>query len=118
MRVARRAIHGALIETVAAVVVVGRARSIGGLVDDGRTAGVIAHVEKDIARAAIVVARQAREINTGDGGGRHGPGRRFEPVAAVDQTGGIAGVDPAGRLCAWSDVGDGGDLACAVTRVP
>ena len=98
-RITGRAGHRALVEAVAAVGVVGLPRGIGGLHDDRRVAGVVAHHERDLAvGAGVVVADQVRDIETGDRVAGHHPGRRYRPVATVDQAGRVCGVGLARRL--------------------
>jgi hypothetical protein len=75
------------VEAGAAVAVVGLPGLVRGLEDDVGVARVVADDEDDVAGAEGVRPHQAGDVDAGDRGRRHLPGRRDGPVAAVDQTG-------------------------------
>lgn len=111
---ARRTADVALVEAVAfvdagslrvgdprwVVGVVGLPRGVRGLVDDLGRAAIVTDHERNLARAAGVVADQERYVETGDGVARHLPGRGCRPVPTIDQSGGwtATGIDLTCRL--------------------
>ena len=104
------------VEAVAAVVVVGMPGGVRGLEEHRRRAGVVAHHEEDVARAARVSADCPGEVDPGGGAGRNRPRGRDRPVAAVDEAGVVreAGRLGLGQRCRRSH---GGDEACTVPLV-
>ena len=86
VRIAGRARRGARVQAVAAVLVVGLPRRVGRPDQHVRVRRVVADHERDLARAAVVVAYQPGDVDAGDRGGRDRPRRRHAPVATIDQT--------------------------------
>ena len=83
--VARRARDGARVEAVAAVVVVRLPRGVRRLHDDVGVAGLVAHHEGHQRPRSVVVPHEVGDVDAGDRARGHRPGRRYRPVAAVDQ---------------------------------
>src|SRR5712692_9667880 len=74
--IARRARHGALVEAVAPVGVVGLPRLVRGLHHDVGVARVVPHDEGHVAAGPGVVADEMGQVDPRDGSGRYRPRRR------------------------------------------
>ena len=80
-----RVLGSRAVGVVPAVGVIGLPGRVRGLEQQVRAAVVIAHHEDDVARASVVGSRGPCDVDAGCRVGRHAPGRRNAPVAAVDQ---------------------------------
>ena len=115
LRIAGRAQRRALVEAVAAIVVVGLPGRVRGLQDHVRVARVIAHDEGNQAVAASVVAHEMGDVDARNRRARDRPRGRDAPVAAVHDARRLR--REAGRLAARRHRHAGGDLARAVAAV-
>ena len=107
--------RAALVEAVAAVVVVGLPGRVRRLVVDVRARAVVAHHEDDVALAAVA-ADEVGEVDARDGIGRDRPRRGHRPASAVDETGGRLGRALA--LHPGREPGQRRHPACPVAAVP
>ena len=107
----------ALVEAVAAVLVVRLPRRVGRLEEQVGMSAVVADDEDHVTCAARVVADQLRDVDAGDCVRRDVPLRRHGPVAAVDEPGRGSGETGGLRLRELRRRSDGRDEARSASAV-
>ena len=101
---------------VVAVHVVGLPRSVGGLKNQLRVAGVVSHNEHHVAGALRIVTRQLGDVYSRYGRAGNSPSGRFVPVAAIQQAGRVGKASSLGLREGGRD-GSGSLQAGAVALV-